>query len=325
MPETTVATGGETSIRADYSAGKDTQAQGGLTMHKCPACSSLDTVQLFHAKDHLVSRREFLVRRCKSCGMGWTADPPPENDAGSYYVSEEYISHTDRRQSVSDYLYHLARRLMLVRKHNLVTRATGKNTGILLDIGSGTGYFAAFMKKRNWEVTATEINDEARTYSIEKSGINAMAPGEVKNIPSGYADCVTFWHVLEHLYDPVSWLGEAKRVLSPEGKCIIALPNFSSADAFWFGNNWAALDVPRHLWHFTPEALNLFVSKQGFTVEKITALPLDIYYISALSYRNHGVPLPLIRGLITGAFLSIRSGFRKEKASSLVFVLSRKK
>ena len=129
--------------------------------------------------------------------------------------------------------------------------------------------------------------------------------------------------MLEHLYDPVSWLGEAKRVLSPEGKCIIALPNFSSADAFWFGNNWAALDVPRHLWHFTPEALNLFVSKQGFTIEKTEVLPLDIFYISVLSYRNYGNRFPLIRGIITGAFLAACCSFRKEKASSLVYILSK--
>lgn len=324
MPEKNFATGGETSHKADFSSGTDNQAAGGTDLRPCPACSSPDIVQLFHAKDHLVSGREFIVRSCRSCGMGWTADPPPESEAGSYYVSEDYISHTDRRQSVSDYLYHLARRLMLGRKRTLVTRATGKNTGILLDIGSGTGYFAAFMEKRGWDVTAIEINEEARVYSIEKSGINAMTPGEVKNIPSGYADSVTFWHVLEHLYDPAWWLDEVKRILVAGGKCIIALPNFSSADSVWFGNRWAALDVPRHLWHFTPEALNLFVSKQGFIVEKTEVLPLDIFYISVLSCRNYGNHFPLIRGIITGAFLAARSIFRKEKASSLVYVLSKK-
>jgi hypothetical protein len=180
------------------------------------------------------------------------------------------------------------------------------------------------MQKRGWEVTGIEINDDARSYSIEKSGINAMPPGEVNKVPSGSADCITFWHVLEHLYDPAGWLEEEKTILSSDGKCIIALPNFSSADARWFGNRWAALDVPRHLWHFTPASLSHFVSKQGFTVEKKAALPLDIFYISALSYSNQGKSLPLARGLLTGGFLSVRSGFRKDKASSLIYVLSKK-
>ena len=71
----------------------------------CPACGSADIAGLFHAKDHLVSSREFLIMRCNACGMGWTADPPPEEEAGNFYVSEEYISHTDRKQSISDYIY----------------------------------------------------------------------------------------------------------------------------------------------------------------------------------------------------------------------------
>lgn len=324
MPEETVARGGGASQKTDLPAGKDNLAHGNTVLHQCPACQARDIVQLFYVKDHLVSGREFPVMRCRSCGMGWTADPPPESEAGSYYASEEYISHTDRRQSLSDYLYHLARSFMLGRKYKIVERVTGKQQGMLLDIGSGTGYFAAFMKKRGWEVTGIEVNDSAREYSIEKSGINARSPGEIKKIPSGSADCITFWHVLEHLYDPAGWLEEVGRILTGEGKCIIAMPNFSSSDADWFRNRWAALDVPRHLWHFTPRAFRKFVSGRGFKVEKIAALPLDLFYISALSYRNQNKSLPLLRGLLTGGLLAIRSGFRKEKASSLVYVLSGK-
>ena len=318
MPEENVTPEGRAS------GNNDSQTSARMTMTVCPVCASPDTAELFHARYHLVSNLEFLIRKCHSCGMGWTVDPPSEREAGGYYASEEYISHTDRKQSISDYLYHLARSFMLGRKGNLVRKVTGMREGTLLDIGSGTGHFAAYMQKRGWKVTGIELNDDARTYSIEKSGITAMAPGDLKNIPTGSADCITFWHVLEHLYAPEEWLEEVKRILLPDGKCIIALPNFSSADAGWFGSRWAALDVPRHLWHFTPDALNLFVSKQGFTVEKIAALPLDIFYISALSYSNQGKSLPLPRGLLTGGFLSVRSGFRKEKASSLIYVLSKK-
>jgi 2-polyprenyl-3-methyl-5-hydroxy-6-metoxy-1,4-benzoquinol methylase len=290
----------------------------------CPACTAKETADLFNARDYLVSGREFLIRQCTSCGMGWTVDPPPEAEAGRFYVSEEYISHTDRKQSLADYLYHLARSFMLGRKHRIATSVTGKRTGVLLDIGSGTGYFAAFMQKRGWQVTGIELNDEARNYSASRFGIKVASPGEIKELPSASADCITFWHVLEHLYDPAAWLDEVKRILRDDGKCIIALPNFSSADAEWFGSRWAALDVPRHLWHFTPEAVKQFVGKQGFTVDRIESLPLDLFYIASLSYRNTGKRLPLTRGVFTGVLIALRSLFRSEKASSLVFVISKR-
>lgn len=290
----------------------------------CPACAATDTAELFNAKDHLVSGREFLIRRCNSCGMGWTVDSPPENEAGRYYVSEEYISHTDRKQSLADYLYHLARSFMLGRKHRITTSAVGRSSGVLLDIGSGTGYFPAFMQQRGWKVTGIELNDEARNYSASRFGIKVASPGEIKELSSASADCITFWHVLEHLYDPDGWLGEVKRILRDEGKCIIALPNFASADAEWFGSRWAALDVPRHLWHFTPDAVKQFVGKHGFKVDRIYPLPLDLFYIASLSYRNTGKGLPLIRGALTGVLIALRNLSRREKASSLVYVISKK-
>lgn len=289
----------------------------------CPACGGTDHVDLYNAKDHLVSGKEFLIRKCNACDMGWTVDPPAESDAGAYYVSEEYISHTDRKQSISDYLYHIARSFMLGRKKRLVTSVTGKSTGVLVDIGSGTGYFASYMKEKGWEVTAIEISDTARKYSESRFGLKAIPPEEIRNLPSGSADCLTFWHVLEHLYDPLGWMTEAGRILSDNGKCIIALPNFSSTDSEWFGQRWAALDVPRHLWHFTPEALRHFAARNGFACEQVAPLPLDLLYISILSYRNQGRSLALVRGLLTGAFLACGSLLRTEKSSSLVYMLTK--
>ncbi|MDM8004167.1 MAG: class I SAM-dependent methyltransferase [Bacteroidota bacterium] len=290
----------------------------------CLACGAADCVELYHAKDHLVSGKEFTVRKCNACGMGWTVDPPSESNAGAYYLSEEYISHTDRKQSVSDHLYHLARSFMLGRKKRLVSRVTGKNSGVLVDIGSGTGYFPAYMKKSGWQATGIEISEAARKYSSERFGLKAISPDDVKKLPTASADCITLWHVLEHLYRPDEWLGEISRVLKGDGRCIVALPNFSSTDAGWFGNRWAALDVPRHLWHFSPESLRIFAERNGFECERIFPLPLDLFYISILSFRNQRSSLALIKGLLTGCLLAVRSGFRKEKSSSLVYVLAKR-
>jgi len=290
----------------------------------CLACGAADSAELYHAKDHLVSGKEFTVRKCNACGMGRTVDPPSESEAGAYYVSEEYISHTDRKQSASDYLYHLARSFMLGRKKRLVSMVTGRSSGVLVDIGSGTGYFPAYMQKRGWQATGVEISEAARKYSADRFGLKAISPAEVKDLPSATADCITLWHVLEHLYNPDEWLMEISRVLKGDGKCIIALPNFSSTDASWFGSRWAALDVPRHLWHFTPESLRLFAERNGFECEKMYQLPLDLFYISILSYRNQGSSMALIKGLLTGSILAARSCFRKGRSSSLVYVLAKR-
>ena len=145
---------------------------------------------------------------------------------------------------------------------------SGREKGTLVDIGSGTGYFADYMNRNGWNVTGIELSEPAREYSISRFGLTVVSPTEISAIKDGSADCVTLWHVLEHLYEPVMWLKEIKRILKDDGKCIIALPNIQSADAEWFGNEWAALDVPRHLWHFSPATLPAFIKRHGFICKK---------------------------------------------------------
>ena len=305
---------------------RDLQLHGRMTeTGSCLVCGSTDLAVLFSAKDHLVSGKNFVLKRCSACGFTFTADPPDEKDIAKFYLSEDYISHSDKKQSLTDRVYHLARNYMLRKKYNLVRKVSGRKTGTLVDIGSGTGYFADYMNGNGWNVKGIELSEHAREYSISRFSLTVVSPSEVTEIKDGSVDCVTLWHVLEHLYDPVMWLKEIRRILKDDGKCMIALPNIKSADVEWFGNEWAALDVPRHLWHFSSDTLPSFINVHGFICEKVIPMPLDIYYISTLSYKNRGCKLPLVRGMITGLFLTVRSLAKKERASSLIYVISKQR
>jgi 2-polyprenyl-3-methyl-5-hydroxy-6-metoxy-1,4-benzoquinol methylase len=289
----------------------------------CLVCGKNDFTERFSAKDCLVSGKTFLIRECRSCGFVFTSDPPDEKDIARYYVSENYISHSDKKRNLAEFAYHLARSIMLEKKYGLISGLRKNKIGTLLDVGSGTGYFAHYMVKRGWNVTGVELSEQARKFSVSKFGINALAPSEVSKIAEGSFDFITFWHVLEHLYDPVHWFNEVKRLLKDDGMCIIALPNIKSADAEWFGNDWAALDVPRHLWHFSSATMIRFAGENGFSCRIIKPMPLDTFYISTLSYRNQKVFLPLLRGTITGLFLNLGNLFKKERASSLIYLISK--
>lgn len=289
----------------------------------CLVCKTSDFTDRFTAKDHLVSGERFVIKKCTACGFAFTADPPAESEIGRYYISEDYISHSDKKRNLADYFYHLARSFMLGRKRRLVSTVTKKKSGNLLDIGSGTGYFASYMQKKGWTVSGIELNNQARDYSVSRFSIKVYPPAAITGFPDRSADCITFWHVIEHLYGPEMWLREVKRILKDDGLCIIAVPNSNSADAKWFGDQWAALDVPRHLWHFSPPAMIRFIEANGFQCNQIKALPLDVYYISVLSYRNRGSRFALLRGLLTGSLLTAGNLLRKNRASSLIYVVSK--
>jgi 2-polyprenyl-3-methyl-5-hydroxy-6-metoxy-1,4-benzoquinol methylase len=289
----------------------------------CPLCSSTEIKLQFQCTDYFVSREQFPVFMCQACNFRFTQDYPDEGVIGKYYESESYISHSDTSEGISNKLYRIARRIMLSRKKELVTDITGLRSGKILDLGSGTGYFAATMKDAGWRTESIEINDKARDFALANFGLETRTPGDMSSLSSDSYDCITLWHVLEHFHDPFHYASEIYRLLKPGAYCIIALPNSSSYDAEYYRQYWAAWDVPRHLWHFTPDTFKIFAQKTGLELTGIRNLPLDVFYISILSSKYKGSTAALFTGLARGLWCYIKTLFRKSRSSSVIYLLKK--
>jgi SAM-dependent methyltransferase len=290
--------------------------------NKCLVCGSNNIEFSLGCKDHLTGEKNFDIYACKSCGFLFTANPPSEDEIGKYYAAVDYISHSDAKRGLTNSLYHLVRRLMLSRKRCIISHSTGLKTGKLLDMGCGTGYFAGFMKQAGWKVTGLEKNEGARKFASSKFNLEVLEDSDLEKYEDNYFDCITLWHVFEHFHDPLKYLVLIKRLLKPGGICIAAMPNCSSYDAQHYRQFWAAWDVPRHLWHFTPDTFRAFAEKNGFELTGIKRLPADVFYISILSERQRGTNLPFISGMIKGFWFLGLSIFRRNRSSSLIYILT---
>jgi len=288
---------------------------------KCPLCASENIGLHLQVNDTFLSKENFTLLKCNGCGFVFTQDHPDEKNIIRYYDSDEYISHNDSAKGFSARLYRLSRSIMLKKKKNIVIETTGIRKGNLLDIGSGTGHFMSEMKENGWEVQGIEINDKAREYSVLQNTLEVISPDDIPNLAPGSFDCITMWHVLEHFQDLSGYVSEIKRLLKPDGICITAIPNCNSFDARHYINYWAAYDVPRHLWHFTPAVFTKFAENRGFRITGIRSLPLDVFYISMLSEKYKGSKIPFIPGMIKGLWFSLLSLFNRKKSSSLIYLL----
>jgi hypothetical protein len=105
---------------------------------------------------------------------------------------------------------------------------------------------------------------------------------------------------------------------------MIAVPNFTSADASYYADYWAAYDVPRHLWHFSPTFLEKWVNSQGFRLITKKSLMLDPFYVSLLSekYKHQGKG-SFLSGIFLGIYSTMVSWLNPSKASSLVYVMEK--
>src|ERR1700729_2628268 len=109
----------------------------------CPSCGSPNLQDALNVEDHTVSHRVFGIVECGDCHLRFTQDVPDAESIGHYYRSDDYISHTDTSKGLVNRLYHLIRKQTLSDKRRLIQAATRLQRGRLLDIGAGTGAFAA--------------------------------------------------------------------------------------------------------------------------------------------------------------------------------------
>ena len=122
----------------------------------------------------------------------------------------------------------------------------------------------------------------------------------------GTFDAITLWHVLEHVHALNETLAQLVSLLKPDGVLLLAVPNVESLDAQHYRENWAAYDVPRHLYHFAPDTMTRLLKKHGLALRQMLPMPLDAYYVSMLSERHRGE-----RG--GGPLAVLKAGFRSNQ------------
>jgi 2-polyprenyl-3-methyl-5-hydroxy-6-metoxy-1,4-benzoquinol methylase len=294
-----------------------------VTHQNCPLCGSANIAHYLTTKDHMLTGEVFDIWKCNDCSFIFTQGIPPSGEIGHYYQGPEYISHSDTRKGLMNKLYHMGRSFMQGEKYRMVSKvANGKN---LLDIGCGTGYFPAYMKRKGYKVAGVEVDPGAREFARKEFGLAVYTPEEFLNYKiEGKFDVITLWHVLEHLDDFNLYFERMLAQLTPSGSMVIALPNCSAHDARHYKEFWAGYDVPRHLWHFTPSTFSLLADKHGLKVTKMKRLPLDPYYNSMLSEKYKGNKLFMISGTIIGKLALIESLFDLKKSSSIVYFVNHK-
>ncbi|MBO9572708.1 MAG: class I SAM-dependent methyltransferase, partial [Chitinophagaceae bacterium] len=288
----------------------------------CPVCYSTAISRAITAVDHTVSNKSFEIWQCSNCSLRFTQDVPGPEEIGAYYKSENYISHTETKKGIVNSLYLQVRRFTLAGKRKLIEKITGVKRGTLLDIGAGTGAFVNYMSEAGWKAEGLEPDDEAIKRAAAVHGIQLKPSSELFNLSPASYDAITMWHVLEHVHDLHAYIEQLKKLIRPSGRIFIAVPNYTSYDADHYSSSWAAYDVPRHLYHFSPASMKVLMTEHGLRIDAIKPMWFDSFYVSLLSEKYLTGSSSLFKGFWNGFRSNRHAVSNPRRASSLIYIIS---
>jgi 2-polyprenyl-3-methyl-5-hydroxy-6-metoxy-1,4-benzoquinol methylase len=270
-------------------------------------------------KDHSVSKETFDLYHDETMDMLVTYPQPSLDTLGKYYESVDYISHTDSKRSLFEIAYHFVKSIALKSKLELINSLQPAK-GRILDIGAGTGDFLSVAKQNGWQAVGVEPSDKAKAIALKKEVVFVEDTAELENQSF---DVISMWHVLEHVPNLDNQIKELKRLLKPNGSLIVAVPNFKSFDAKYYGAFWAAYDVPIHFWHFSKKAIKTLFEREGMELEKVLPMKFDSFYVSLLSEKYKFGKM----NFLSAVFLGLQSNLKAKRNfeySSHIYVLKNK-
>ncbi len=290
-----------------------------MKLNHCPVCAGQNFSSVVTAKDQLVSGAEFNLDECSSCSLRFTNPRPDDDQLPAYYDSADYISHTNRPLTLTDRLYKIARGFTLKNKRRLIAKINrDRNQARLLDVGCGTGHFLASCQEHGWQIIGVEPNATARQQATTLTGSSIYQ--DLQNIHNQQFEVITLWHVLEHVPDLAQTMQTLTTLMATKGSLIIAVPNYRAYEAGKFGGHWAAYDVPRHLYHFTRQAMHTLAAKHGLKIVQTHPMWLDSFYISLLSNQHKNKRNNYLGSFITGLLSNIYA-LKSGDFSSLIYHL----
>ncbi len=237
-----------------------------MDVESCAACGSPEFHPLFRATDRLyrTTTEQFQIVECRRCRLIRLHPRPQPRELHKYYPPSYWF---EASRSGAERLEELYRRLVL-RDHVRFVRhalAASGEAGLVLDVGCGGGLFLHVLAQAGVKVAGLDFSLDAAGVAWRRQGVPSVC-ASLSHAPFPPSSCavVTMFHVLEHLYDPHTYVESARELLRPNGRLVVQVPNAASWQFLMLGENWSGLDVPRHLLTFRVSDLEILLDRCGF-------------------------------------------------------------
>jgi SAM-dependent methyltransferase len=135
------------------------------------------------------------------------------------------------------------------------------------------------LQAAGWDATGLDFDPQA-VAAARRAGLNAKVSDLLsENFPAGSFDRIVMDNVIEHLPDPPAVFAECYRVLRPGGRLILFTPNLDGYLHELYGADWRGLEVPRHLYLYSPPAMRRLAHAACFRRVELFSQPLSVEFM----------------------------------------------
>jgi SAM-dependent methyltransferase len=243
-----------------------------VPVSRCPSCHDADASVLLRAPDRFHGRSElYTLMRCPACSLVWIDSPPTPEDMGRHYGP-------DYDRAISSTGEATVERW----RGRCETIARYKQGGRILDLGCSSGSFLSALSRDHWQLFGIEMSQEVAERARKRCGATVFV-GDILDakFPANHFDAITCIHVFEHVYKPREVLTKVAEWLKPGGVFYTLMPNIDSAAFRFFKSYWYALELPRHLFHFSPRSLAYLTDSVGLKTLSLKTERQVFFEISA--------------------------------------------
>lgn len=223
----------------------------------CRVCGSSRLSPMVRGRDRFIKERGggFLVAWCEECSCG-TTQISLDRDYWEEAYPDRYFTEMLGVGPALDRMDQLGH-----------VEATGAVSGLrVLEIGCSAGDLLCLLRERGAIVTGVEPGEIPRRLARSR-GLDVVAT--LEDLEASQFDVGILFDVLEHLPSPVGavrWIAER---LAPNGRVVIGVPNIESLEFRLLRGRWFALELPRHLSHFSPRTMERLATLAGLAVQQI--------------------------------------------------------
>jgi 2-polyprenyl-3-methyl-5-hydroxy-6-metoxy-1,4-benzoquinol methylase len=212
-----------------------------------------------------ISVPDWDLVKCGNCGLVCTSPRYSEK-----YVKKIYHDHyyeQNPQYLSSQELNPLSDEIQLAKSLKKMIWGGKEGNPRFLDVGCGAGRLVQAFLKAGWDAMGVDLSPIAIRGGVAQ-GLN-LFNGSLDALSFGPIDLIAAMHFLEHVHSPKSFLTSCWGMLSPTGYLLIEVPDYGSRNARKLRERWPQLYPDTHLYQFTSNTLQEYLSQSRFKVVQL--------------------------------------------------------